>query len=106
MRLHHWLLVLLFIALGGVVYWFIFADVTRVQVVTPVRGPAVEAVYATGNVEPVRWAAKTAASYSTSSNAWPRKTTKPSSPSPTTPQLSALTQRQIRLVDGAIVDAG
>lgn len=56
MRLHHWLLVLLFIALCGVAYWFVFAAPLNVQVSAPMRGPAVEAVYATGNVEPVRWA--------------------------------------------------
>ncbi len=56
MRPRYWLLVLSAVVLGGAALWFIFAASLNVKVIAPVRGPAVEAVYATGNVEPVRWA--------------------------------------------------
>lgn len=37
-------------------WWWLVASVPMVTVVAPVRGTAVEIVYATGAVEPVRWA--------------------------------------------------
>ncbi|MGV3634446.1 MAG: efflux RND transporter periplasmic adaptor subunit [Pseudorhodoplanes sp.] len=40
-------------ALGG--WWWTSGRMTEVAVVSPVRGTAVEIVYATGAVEPVRW---------------------------------------------------
>jgi len=40
-------------AAAGTVWW---QSIPEVNVGTPVRGPAVQAVYATGNVEPVHWA--------------------------------------------------
>ena len=49
-------LILLFVVAGGVaVYWAMFA-IPEVAVVQPTRGPAVKAVYATGNVEARFWA--------------------------------------------------
>lgn len=56
MRARHLLFVALLILLAGAgVYAYLAAPIS-VGVAHPVRGPAVEAVYATGNVEPVRWA--------------------------------------------------
>jgi RND family efflux transporter MFP subunit len=56
MRPRYWLLAVSAVALGGALFWFVFSSTPRVQVTAPLRGPAVEAVYATGNVEPVHWA--------------------------------------------------
>jgi RND family efflux transporter MFP subunit len=42
--------------LGGVIGWFSFGQQRSVVAATPTRGAAVEAVYATGAVEPVFWA--------------------------------------------------
>ena len=47
--------VALAVAVGAVLWWQLAAP-PRVQVAMPKRGPAVEAIYATGTVEPVRWA--------------------------------------------------
>jgi RND family efflux transporter MFP subunit len=47
-------LVVLAVLAGG--YYFFVASGPKVEVVQPTRGPAVEAVYATGAVEPVFWA--------------------------------------------------
>ncbi len=56
MRLRPLIFTLLFVLLAGAgAYYFLSLPVT-VTVTQPLRGPAVEAVYATGNVEPVRWA--------------------------------------------------
>ena len=56
MNLRSLILALLFILLASAgVYYYLTLPVT-VTVTQPVRGPAVEAVYATGNVEPVHWA--------------------------------------------------
>ncbi len=56
MRIRSLTLILLCVLLAGTgAYYFLFLPVT-VTVAQPLRGPAVEAVYATGNVEPVRWA--------------------------------------------------
>jgi RND family efflux transporter MFP subunit len=58
MRLLLRLLLLLLLAGLAVGAWFAWqARPPLVQVAAAVRGPAVEAVYATGTVEPVRWAA-------------------------------------------------
>ncbi|HEY5598406.1 MAG TPA: efflux RND transporter periplasmic adaptor subunit [Kiloniellales bacterium] len=48
-------LALIGLGLGGFLWWRAEAP-PRVRVALPQRGPAVEAVYATGTVEPVRWA--------------------------------------------------
>ena len=37
-------------------WWWLVGSVPMVSAVTPVRGTAVEIVYATGAVEPIRWA--------------------------------------------------
>ena len=37
-------------------WWWLVGSVPMVTAVTPVRGTAVEIVYATGAVEPIRWA--------------------------------------------------
>lgn len=47
--------VVLAVAVAAILWWQ-FAAPPRVRVATPTRGPAVEAIYATGTVEPVRWA--------------------------------------------------
>ncbi len=41
---------------GGVTYYFTLGKVPTLALVKPTRGPAVDAVYATGAVEPVYWA--------------------------------------------------
>lgn len=46
-----WILVIVVLAAAGGVLWWREGPVT-VTVVTPIRGPAVEAIYATGTVEP------------------------------------------------------
>ena len=46
-------LILLLVAVGG---WWRFGRGPQVSAVAAARGPAVEIVYATGGVEPVRWA--------------------------------------------------
>ncbi len=43
------------LALGGGAYWYFQLRSVDVQSVSPHRGTAVQAVYATGEVEPVRW---------------------------------------------------
>ncbi len=48
-------LALIGLGLGGFLWWRAEGP-ARVRVALPQRGPAVEAVYATGTVEPVRWA--------------------------------------------------
>lgn len=48
--------VLVLLALGGGAAWWWFARPPLVQTAEIVTGPAVEAVYATGTVEPVLWA--------------------------------------------------
>lgn len=48
-------LALIGLGIAGFLWWQTEAP-PRVQVALPRRGPAVEAVYATGTVEPVRWA--------------------------------------------------
>jgi membrane fusion protein (multidrug efflux system) len=49
-----WLAVL--VALAGAVWWWRVGRGPEVTAVSPWRGTAVEIVYATGAVEPVRWA--------------------------------------------------
>lgn len=56
MPIRYPLLALLFVTLAGAGVFAYFQSQTGVTVTRPVRGPAVEAVYATGEVEPVRWA--------------------------------------------------
>lgn len=46
---------LLLLALGGGAYWYFELRPVDIQTVAPHRGTAVQAVYATGEVEPVRW---------------------------------------------------
>jgi RND family efflux transporter MFP subunit len=58
--MRRWVRSILFLVLAGLVGlgWYAWqARPLAVQVVAAARGPAVEAVYATGTVEPVRWAA-------------------------------------------------
>lgn len=56
MRLRSLIFILLCVLPAGAgTYYYLTLPVT-VSVTSPVRGPAVEAVYATGNVEPLRWA--------------------------------------------------
>ncbi len=56
-RRRYWLAGLVAIAAVGVLlYLFVFSSGVSVTAVKPVRGVAVEAVYATGAVEPVHWA--------------------------------------------------
>ncbi len=43
------------LAAAGLAAWWLVERPAVVRVATPVRGPAVEAIYATGTVEPVRW---------------------------------------------------
>lgn len=50
------ILVVIALALAGLGgWWWTYGRLTEVAVVSPVRGTAVEIVYATGAVEPVRW---------------------------------------------------
>ena len=49
-----WIVVAALVAAAAATFWFLSIPVVEVQ--RPVRGPAVEAVYATGVVEPVTWA--------------------------------------------------
>jgi RND family efflux transporter MFP subunit len=44
------------VATAAAVFWLRYAAIPTVEVATPRRGPAVQAVYATGIVEPVLWA--------------------------------------------------
>jgi RND family efflux transporter MFP subunit len=53
-KLLPWLVVIALLSAGAVVFWHYAIPLVEVQ--RPVRGPAVEAVYATGIVEPVTWA--------------------------------------------------
>ncbi len=50
------IILVLVVAAGGVLAWFLFSRIPVVQTAAPTRGPAIEAVYATGAVEPVYWA--------------------------------------------------
>jgi len=49
------LALLVILALAGTGAWFLAHLPVAVAVTTPSRGPVVEAIYATGNVEPVTW---------------------------------------------------
>lgn len=53
-KLLPWLVVIVLLGAGAVVFWHFSIPLVEVQ--RPVRGPAVDAVYATGIVEPVTWA--------------------------------------------------
>ncbi len=58
MRRRHWIFLLLLLAGVGAAayyYWQERAPI-RVRVAEATRGPAVDAIYATGTVEPIRWA--------------------------------------------------
>lgn len=48
--------VFLCVAAGAAVAWFFWFRGPIVETITPTRGPAIQAVYATGVVEPVYWA--------------------------------------------------
>jgi RND family efflux transporter MFP subunit len=48
--------IVLVVLAAGAAAWFLFGRAPVVQVARPTRGPAIEAVYATGAVEPVYWA--------------------------------------------------
>ncbi|WP_203072615.1 efflux RND transporter periplasmic adaptor subunit [Falsiroseomonas ponticola] len=50
------LLLLASLAIGGAVLWTLFGLPPRVRIATATTGTAMEAVYATGAVEPVHWA--------------------------------------------------
>jgi len=50
-----WAMVGIIVA-GAAAWWWLVGSVPAVSVVAPTRGTAVEIVYATGAVEPVRWA--------------------------------------------------
>lgn len=56
MRTRHIIFTLLLVTLAAGGGFIFFYSQPTVTVAHPVRGPAVEAVYATGEVEPVRWA--------------------------------------------------
>ncbi|MDO9371386.1 MAG: efflux RND transporter periplasmic adaptor subunit [Gammaproteobacteria bacterium] len=56
MRTRHIIFALIFVILAAGGGFAFFLSQPTVTVAHPVRGPAVEAVYATGEVEPVRWA--------------------------------------------------
>ncbi len=50
-------LLLFLLGLGaGAYFWWQTEAPPRVAVIRPMRGPAVDAIYATGTVEPIRWA--------------------------------------------------
>jgi RND family efflux transporter MFP subunit len=49
------LALLLIFALAGAGAWFLLHQPLKAAVAVPIRGPAVEAIYATGTVEPVTW---------------------------------------------------
>lgn len=49
-------IVILLIAAGAALFWWRYSLPPEVEVARPRRGPAVDAVYATGTVEPVHWA--------------------------------------------------
>lgn len=48
-------LVVVAVLAGGLAYWLVLSP-PRVTLLSPTRGPAAEVVYATGTVEPARWA--------------------------------------------------
>lgn len=56
MRLRSLTFIILCVLLAGAGTYYYLTLPVSVSVTPPVRGPAVEAVYATGNVEPLRWA--------------------------------------------------
>jgi RND family efflux transporter MFP subunit len=56
MSLRRLLLILVIIAAAGAGGWFWFDRPVQVAIATATRGPAVQAVYATGVVEPLHWA--------------------------------------------------
>ena len=56
MRIRYQIPILLFVILAGAGVFVYFQSQASITITHPVRGPAVEAVYATGEVEPVRWA--------------------------------------------------
>jgi RND family efflux transporter MFP subunit len=56
MHIRRTILLLLLIGLGAGALWFLYGRPPDVTVAAPVRGTAVEVVYGTGAVEPVRWA--------------------------------------------------
>ncbi len=49
-----WIVVVAAVIAGGGIWWFL--NIPVVETVTPTRGPAVQAIYATGNVEATNWA--------------------------------------------------
>ncbi len=55
MRARLILMVLTILAVAAAGLWWLYGRASDVTVVSPVRGTAVEIVYATGAVEPVRW---------------------------------------------------
>ncbi len=56
MRTRYPILALLFVILAGAGVFAYIQSQVSITITHPVRGPAVEAVYATGEVKPVRWA--------------------------------------------------
>lgn len=50
------IIVFLFLAAGATAAWFYWVKIPAVDTALPTRGPAIQAVYATGVVEPVHWA--------------------------------------------------
>ncbi len=55
MRARHIAMVAVLVALLGGLWWWMYGRGPVVSAIAPVRGTAVEIVYATGAVEPVRW---------------------------------------------------
>jgi RND family efflux transporter MFP subunit len=55
-RLRRILLLVLILAIAAAGWWVMYGRGPEVTVVAPARGTAVEIVYATGSVEPIRWA--------------------------------------------------